>query len=64
MNMILYHVTIILCIIIHYANMIIFFKGYSGFDLDNVGKGKGGGSCTAAAFLKVRLMIFLNNIYI
>lgn len=27
--------------------------GYSGFDLDNIGKGKGGGACTAAAFLKV-----------
>ncbi|XP_025191013.1 cytosol aminopeptidase-like isoform X2 [Melanaphis sacchari] len=27
-------------------------KGYSGFDLDNIGKGKGGGACTAAAFLK------------
>ncbi|VVC30693.1 Peptidase M17, leucyl aminopeptidase, C-terminal,Peptidase M17, leucyl aminopeptidase, N- [Cinara cedri] len=28
-------------------------KGYSGFDLDNIGKAKGqGGACTAAAFLK------------
>ncbi|XP_025419362.1 cytosol aminopeptidase-like isoform X2 [Sipha flava] len=27
-------------------------KGYSGFDLCNIGKGKGGGACTAAAFLK------------
>ncbi|XP_050438807.1 cytosol aminopeptidase-like isoform X2 [Adelges cooleyi] len=27
-------------------------SGYSGFDLDNIGKGKGGGACTAAAFLK------------
>lgn len=24
----------------------------SGYDLNNLGKGKGGGSCTAAAFLK------------
>ena len=25
---------------------------YSGYDVNNVGKGKGGGACTAAAFLK------------
>ncbi|XP_015364514.1 PREDICTED: cytosol aminopeptidase-like isoform X2 [Diuraphis noxia] len=33
----------------YYSSLI---KGYSGFDLDNIGKGKGGGACTAAAFLK------------
>ncbi|XP_050531055.1 cytosol aminopeptidase-like isoform X2 [Daktulosphaira vitifoliae] len=33
----------------YYSNLI---KGYTGFDLDNIGKGKGGGACTAAAFLK------------
>jgi len=36
-----------------YAYFIYVSLGYSGFDLDNIGKGKGGGACTAAAFLKV-----------
>lgn len=25
---------------------------YDGYDLNNIGKGKGGGACTAAAFLR------------
>jgi len=37
----------------------IFITGYSGFDLDNIGKGKGGGACTAAAFLKVLYEYYL-----
>lgn len=44
-------------------NLVLKFKlyliivGYSGFDLDNIGKGKGGGACTAAAFLKVHIFV-------
>lgn len=34
-------------------SVIFFITGYSGFDLDNIGKGTGGGACKAAAFLKV-----------
>lgn len=33
----------------HYTNQMTEHEGY---DLNNLGKGKGGGSCTAAAFLK------------
>ncbi|XP_017778852.1 PREDICTED: cytosol aminopeptidase-like isoform X2 [Nicrophorus vespilloides] len=33
----------------HYSKQV---TDYPAFDLNNVGKGKGGGSCTAAAFLK------------
>lgn len=29
---------------------------FASVDVNNVGKGKGGGSCTAAAFLKVKIM--------
>lgn len=53
--------------ILKYDIFFFFFLGYSGFDLDNIGKGKGGGSCTAAAFLKViilskKLYIYANRI--
>lgn len=41
--------------LIHYIGYLSI--GYSGFDLDNIGKAKGqGGSCTAAAFLKVHIL--------
>lgn len=33
----------------HYTNLV---TGYDAYDVNNVGKGKGGGSCTAAAFLR------------
>lgn len=33
----------------HYSNQM---TEHDGYDLNNLGKGKGGGSCTAAAFLR------------
>lgn len=33
----------------HYSKLV---TDYTGYDVNNVGKGKGGGSCTAAAFLR------------
>lgn len=43
------------CLYFLIVNASVIFADYPAVDVNNIGKGKGGGSCTAAAFLKVNL---------